>query len=476
METDKDSFSKVGKLILTLCSLGQFLVVLDASIVNIALPSFRQEFDMSGDSLQWLINIYTILFAALLLVGGVLSDAFGSRKVLLAGSLIFGTVSLLAGFSQNETTLIIFRALQGASAGLIAPSTLSIIASTFAGNGSLRGKAFGIWGATASAGGAAGVIFGGVITQWLSWHWVFWVNVPLVVVLLFLIWKVPMGGNERSGNILLALRSVGVVVIAAFALVVLIYSALLLSSGDTKVAYGLIGFVIAVVLIAMFWVIQTRLKNPVIPPALFKSSSVVLGNVTALVSSGSIFATYYFLTLQMQESLGFSPIEIGLSYLPMTVLMFFSARLAGGFLSAKMGGYVTNCLGLLVAGIGLLLLALASLFHSSNLLIVIMATLLLGIGQGIITTSSSMLATTGIDWKFYGIASGLVNTSRQVGGALLLGSIVAVVSGAHGDKMFESYSAYSLAFFLAAVSPILLSVAAFIMKARFSSSKANQAN
>lgn len=462
MNAKQKYLTKKEKLIIGLCSLGQFLVVLDASIVNIALPALKQQFEIGSHTLQWIVNIYTILFASLLLVGGVLSDSFGSKKILTAGAIIFGSVSLLAGFSQSEETLIAYRAIQGASAGLIAPSTLSIIASTFSNNKVLKGKAFGIWGATASAGGAVGVILGGAITEWLSWSWVFWINVPLVLILLLLVQNSPLE-EQRTKQHIIAMRSVAVVLLAACALMVFIYSALLLSHNDSQLSHGLLGFSIAILLIYIFWKMQRLLPDPVIPPSLLKSPSVVLGNITALVSSGSIFSTYYFLTIQMQGMLNFSPVEIGLNYLPMTIMMFISARLAGSYLLSKLGSHFLNSLGLFIAGIGLLLLGLASFLEETNVPIIIFTTLLIGIGQGIITTSSSMIATTGIDWKYYGVASGLVNTSRQVGGAMLLGSIVAMVSGLYGGEMFNNSRSYSLAFLLAGILPAALAIIFFLV-------------
>ena len=471
----KSNFTRSDLFVLLICSLGQFIVVLDASIINIALPTFRQDLNFTATELQWAINSYTVLFASLLIVGGYLSDTFGPRIILIIGSLVFGLTCLVAGLIPEPMPLIVCRAVQGISAGLIAPATLSIIALRFGQNADLRGKAYGTWGAVASAGGAVGVLMGGIITQWLSWQWIFWINIPFLAMLLLFVRRVG-DTTAKRGSQRVAISGLAAATIAAVGLFLVILSLVQISSMRNSYI-GLLEFCIAILLLFVFWKYQSNLESPIIPKILLKSSDVIIGNSSALVSSGSIFVTYYFLTILMQAVLGYSHLKTGVAYLPMTVAMFVFARVAGAKMTPRLGGINTNIIGLSVSGIALLVIALSIYLGSTSYFPwLFVASVLLGVGQGIITTSSSMLATEGVDWKFAGTASALVNSSRQVGGALLLAIIVSALSAFYdGNDMLASKTSYIYAISAAAAVLLLSAVVFFFINLKRSNYEGDDA-
>lgn len=455
---EKEKFTRSDYIVLTACCLGQFLVILDASIINVALPTLKNVFNFDSIGLQWVVNSYTLLFAAMLLVGGLLADTFGSKKVLVCGSIVFGLASGFAGIADTPLAIVVCRAIQGGSAGIIAPATLSIIAIRFGRSNSLRGIAFGTWSAVASAGGAAGVIFGGLIAQYFSWEWIFWINIPVVILLLVLTLFNNDDYGTKVGTYSLLLKSVGATSLGAFSLFLIILSALTFSSG-TSLILGMVGLAISAVLMKIFWTIQIKISKPVIPNDLLRSKSTVIGNVTALVGSGSIFMTYYFLTLFMRYMFDYSPLETGFAYLPMTLAMFFSAKFVGTFLVNKYSSYNINILGLLMAGSGLFFVLFAMIWVRSYFPALFIGVIILGIGQGVITTTSSMLGTEDVDRRHAGAASAVINASRQVGGALSLGIVVAVLETVYspvGD-ILSNNSTYVYALFAASTLPILLS-------------------
>src|ERR671914_881735 len=309
---------------LILLCFAQFIVVLDASIVNVALPSIGTALDFSQENLSWVVNAYVLTFGGFLLLGGRMADLLGRRRVFIAGLLVVGVASLLAGLATNEGQLIAARAAQGLGAAIISPAALSIITNTFK-DGAERNKALGAWGAVAGAGGAAGVLLGGILTDGLGWEWVMWVNVPVALISALL--APGLIAESRSTSATRYFDTAGAVSVTA-GLSVLVYA--LVDATDagwgSVQTLGLLG--LSAALIAAFVAIERRSDAPLVPFRIFRLRTLTGANVVGLLVGGSLFAMFFFITLYLQQVLGFSPIEAGLAYLPLAVSIIVSAAVA----------------------------------------------------------------------------------------------------------------------------------------------------
>ena len=308
---------------LALLCMTQFMVVLDASIVNIALPTIGREVGISQENLSWVVNAYVLTFGGFLLLGGRMADLLGRRRIFMAGLVIVAVASLFAGFAPNEGVLIAARAAQGLGAAIIAPSALSIVTTIFR-DGSERNKALGAWGAVAGSGGAAGVLLGGVLTDGLGWEWVLWVNVPVALVVLAL--TPGLIPESRSESQTRTFDMAGAVTVTA-GLSLLVYAIVDAESagwGSTK-TIGLLAA--AVALLGIFTLIERRSEAPLVPFSIFRKRTLTGANAVGLMVGGSLFAMFFFITLYMQQVLGYSPIKAGLSYLPLSLAIIISAAL-----------------------------------------------------------------------------------------------------------------------------------------------------
>lgn len=421
---------------LFLLATAQFIVILDTSIIGVALPSIQRALGFSPSDLQWVFNAYVIVFGGLVLLGGRLSDLLGHRRVFMLGFVVLSLASLLAGLAPSEGVLIAARALQGLGAAIIAPAALSIVMGLFTKPADIA-KAFGIYGAAAPAGGTAGVFLGGVITQWLSWHWVFLINVPLGVLVLALSPALLQRGVARQGrvDVLGALAVTGALVLAVYAIVTAN-----VTGWATPRTIGL--FVLAALLLGVFLVIQQRRQDPLVPLRIFKAPNLSAGNLVMLLLGGAWIPMWFFLNLYLQQVLGYSALDGGLALLPMTVAIMLimvgvTGRLIGAF------GFKRNL------AVGLPLLAGAMLLftltppHGSFLLNVLPASLLAALGMGLSYIPALIAATSGARPEEAGLASGLVNTSYQVGSALGLAATVAISTalGVGGASHIDSLNA-----------------------------------
>jgi len=399
-------------VVLVLICLAQFMVVLDATIVNVALPSIQKDLNLSEGNLQWIVNAYTLVFGGFLLLGGRAGDLIGRKRIFLVGLVIFTTASLLDGLASSEAMLIGARALQGLGAALVSPAALSIIATTFA-EGRERARALGVWAAIAIGGSAVGLVLGGFLTQYLSWPWIFFVNVPVGIATFVLSLRlIPESRDEdahRSFDIAGAVTVTG-------GLMALVYAIVDAQSAGWGSAKTIGFFVLAGVLLAGFVVIELRAKAPLVRLSIFRVRSLLTANLTMFLAASAIFAMFFFNTLYLQRVLGYEPLKAGLAFLPFTAGIMVSAGLASA-LAPRIGVRPVAAAGMLLTAAGLLLLTQLPV-HGSYVADVLPAILLSSLGMGAVFMPLTLVATTGLKNEDQGLASGLFNTSQQIGGAL----------------------------------------------------------
>ncbi len=399
-------------LALVLLSAAQFVVVLDASIVNVALPSIGEALDFSQENLPWVVNAYVLTFGGFLLLGGRTADLLGRRRVFMAGLMLVAVASLAAGFASTEGQLIAARAAQGLGAAIISPAALSIVTTIFS-DGAERNKALGVWGAVAGSGGAAGVLLGGILTDGLGWEWVLWVNVPVALAALALAPRLI--AESRSEAETRAFDVAGAVTVTA-ALSLLVYAVIDATNagwGSFK-TLGLIG--VSLLLFAAFVFTELRASKPLVPFSIFRLRTLTGANVVGILVGGSLFSMFFFISLYMQQVLGYSAIHAGLSYLPLALTIIFSAAL-GSQLVTKLGYKPVLATGMLFIFAGLLWFSQVSV-GGGFLTDILGPSLLAAVGLGFSFVTTTIAAVSGVDEHEAGLASGLLNTSQQVGGAL----------------------------------------------------------
>jgi EmrB/QacA subfamily drug resistance transporter len=416
-------------IVLVLICLAQFMVVLDSTIVNVALPSIQKDLDLSEASLQWIVTAYTLVFGGFLLLGGRAGDLLGRKRVFLVGLVIFTFASLMNGFAQGEGMLIGFRALQGLGAALISPAALSIISTTFK-EGAERAKALGVWAAIAIGGAAIGLVLGGALTQYFSWPWIFFVNVPVGIVAFVLSYRlVPESRDEEASH---NYDIAGAATVTG-GLMALVYAIVKAETAGWTSTVTLGFFAIAAVLLVSFVVIETRAASPLVRLSIFKIRSLLTANVVMFLAMSGMFSMFFFNTIYIQKVLGYQPLKAGLAFLPFTAGIMVSAGLAAQF-APRVGVRLVAGIGMILGAVGLLLLTQLPV-DGSYLTDVLPSMILTSLGMGAVFMPLTLLATTGLDNEDQGLASGLFNTSQQIGGALglaVLSTIAASVTSSHG--------------------------------------------
>jgi EmrB/QacA subfamily drug resistance transporter len=408
-------------LILIVIALAQFMVILDATIVNVALPTIQRDLHFSVASLQWVVTGYTLSFGGFLLLGGRLADLFGRRLLFYAGLIIFSGASLAGGFAHSETWLISARIVQGFGGAMLSPAALSILLNTFA-EGKERNLALGVWGGVVSAGAAVGLLLGGLITQYLGWAWVFFVNAPVGVLALIAASQIvpeSKSSDKSSTDI------IGAVTVTA-GLMLLVYG--LVKAPDygwftARTEMTLIG---SLILLAAFVYNENRQKYPLMPLRIFRIRNVSASNAIQLPVSSAFFAMFFFLSLYTQQLLGWSPLKAGLAYLPVTVVIGISAGL-GSQLVNKIGFKKIMIAGPIFLAVGLWMLTGIPV-HGTYLGTILPPMTVIGFGMGALFVASTIAATNGVPPGESGLASGLINTSGQIGGALGLAILTAVAA------------------------------------------------
>jgi EmrB/QacA subfamily drug resistance transporter len=454
-------------LILVIACLAQFMVVLDATVVNVALPSIQRGLHFSPSSLQWVVNAYTLIFGGFLLLGGRAGDLIGRKRLFVAGVALFSAASLLNGLAQTSTMLIVGRGLQGLGGALLSPAALSIITTTFT-EQSERTKALGVWSAIAAGGGAVGLIMGGALTQLASWEWIFFVNVPVgVLTLLATLRFVPESRAHLEHR---TFDLAGAVTVTA-GLVVLVYAIVKAQSfgwGSARTV-GLIAAALA--LLAAFVVIERRSKAPLIRLSIFRVKTLTVANVVLLLVASGLFGMFFFASLYVQEILGYTPLQAGLAFLPVTAGIAIGAGIAQQLIT-RIGIRNVAVVGIGLATVGLVILAGIPV-HGTYAADLLPGLLPMSIGMGLTFVPITLMATGGVAENDAGLASGLFNTAQQVGGSLglaILSTLAAsrttdLLSGLHGTALLAASTAakvsgYRVAFVAAAV---MLGAGAVIM-------------
>ena len=416
-------------LVLVLVCLAQFMVVLDATIVNVALPSIQADLGMSESSLQWIVNAYALLFGGFLLLGGRAGDLIGRKRVFLGGLVLFTVASLLCALATGETTLIVARGLQGLGAALVSPAALSIVTTTFA-EGAERTKALGVWAAIAVGGGAVGLVLGGLLVDVLSWPWIFFVNVPVgIAAFLVSLRYVPESKDEHMHRSF-DLAGAASVTAGLIALVYGIVRSSALGWGSTEV----LGFLaLSAVLLVGFVFIERRSAEPLVRLSIFSVRTVRGANAAMFVVAAGLFSMFFFNTLYVQRVLGFSPLEAGFAFVPFTAGVIIGAGLSQRLVPA-LGAREVPLIGAALGAVGLLLF-LRLTPESSYLTDLLPGIMLASIGMGLVFVPITLIATSGIPNDDAGLASGLFNTSQQIGGALGLALLSTLATNRTEDEL-----------------------------------------
>jgi EmrB/QacA subfamily drug resistance transporter len=414
--------------LLVLC-LGDLMIVLDVTIVGVALPSIREDLGFSEESLAWVVNAYLITFGGFLLLGGRLGDIFGHRRLFLLGIVLFTLASLACGLADSQGMLVGARAVQGIGGAVVSAVALSLMMTLFTEPGE-RAKAMGVFGFVASGGGSIGVLLGGVITDALDWHWIFLVNVPVGVLVVVLTFALIPGARVPTAAVRLdvagAVAVTGALMLAVYAIV----------NGNevgwlTIRTLGLLG--LAGVLLLTFLVVESRVVSPLVPLRLFRLRNIAVSNVVGVLWAGAMFAWFFLSALYLQLVLGYSPMEVGLAFLPGNVIMGILSIGLSAKLVMRYGIRPPLVTGLGLAAVGLLLFARAPV--DGNFVVdVLPAMIRLGLGAGMAFNPVLLAAMSDVEPAEAGLASGVVNTSFMMGGALGL-AVLASLAAARTDAL-----------------------------------------
>nr|WP_069170355.1 MFS transporter [Streptomyces griseus] len=407
----------------------QLMVVLDITIVNIALPHIQTSLGFSTENLSWVINAYTLTFGGLLLLGGRLGDILGRRRVFVFGVLLFVLASLLGGISQESWQLLAARALQGVGGAIASPTALSLITTTFR-EGPDRNRAFGVFAAVSAGGSAIGLLAGGILVEWLDWRWVFFVNVPIGLLIALATPRYIKESERHPGHfdLLGALTS-------TLGMVLLVYGFIRASEDGWSDSLTIGAFAAAVVFLALFLAIERGSKQPITPLRMFRDRNRAGAYGMMLSLAAAMFGMFFFLTLFVQNVLDFSPLRAGLAFLPLSAIIAVSAGFASQLLP-RWGPKPFMVTGALLAAAGLAWLT-ATDVHSSYLGSILGPTLVFGSGMGMQFVSLTLMAVSGVVPREAGAASGVLNATQQVGGSLGLSILVTVFGTASRNEAMD---------------------------------------
>ena len=435
--------------LLVLC-LGDLMIVLDSTIVNVALPSIREDLGFSAESLAWVVNAYLLTFGGFLLLGGRLGDLYGQRRLFLGGITLFTLASLACGLATSQEFLVGARAVQGIGGAVVSAVALSLIMTLFTEPGE-RAKAMGVFGFVLSGGGTIGVLLGGVLTDVLSWHWIFLVNLPVgVAVFALTLSLLPSSpGQAATGRLDVA----GAITVTA-SLMLAVYAIVNGNDSGWTSARTLGLLATAAVLLAAFLVIEAKVSAPLVPLGLFRIRNIAAANVVGVLMAGGMFAWFFLSALYLQLILGYSPLEVGLAYLPSTVIWGAASLLLSDRLVMRFGVKVPLVAGLSLMIAGLLLFARVPV--DGNVFVdVLPGSIVLGLGAGISFNPLLLAAMSGVAPTESGLASGVVNTAFMMGGALGLAVLASLAASrtdtlaASGDGRLEALTGGYHAAFLA---------------------------
>ena len=452
---------------LAVLGVAYLMVILDVSIVNVALPSIQKDLHFPPENLQWVISAYALTFGGFLLLGGRLGDLLGRRRIFMVGLASFAAFSLLCGLSVSEGMLIAARALQGAAAALLSPSVFSITLVTFE-EGAERNKALGILGGIAGSGAAIGVLAGGILTEYAGWEWIFFVNVPIGVLALFLVPRYVQ--ESRVEGLARRFDAAGAVTVTA-SLMILVY-ALTQANNVGWATFRTIGLlVLSAVLMAVFLLIEQRSRFPLVPLRFFKRRNPRGANIVGFLLGTMVFGMFFLLSLYMQQILGFSALKTGVGYLAVAITAVVASGVAQALVT-RLGVKPVLTAGMVLLAAGLVYFTFISV-DGSYFADLFPGFILTGIGLGFSFVPVSIAALSGVPPPEAGLASGLINTSQQIGGALGV-AILTTVSTTRAENLIKDGTpqavaftdGYSLAFWVAAGFALLSVIATLLILKR----------
>ncbi len=423
-------------LILVIACMAQFMVVLDNTIVNVALPSVQRGLHFSPDNLQWVVNAYTLIFGGFLMLGGRAADLLGRRRLFVAGVVLFSAASLLNGIAQDSLWLVLSRGLQGLGGALVSPAALSIIMTTFSDHKE-RTQALGVWSAIAAGGAAFGLLLGGVLTDLVSWRWNFFINVPVGALTVLAAYRFIPESKADLGHH--RFDAVGATSVTAGLLAVVfgLVKSVSWGWGDPRTLGFLIG---GVLLLGVFVMIESRSTAPLIKLAIFKVRSITTADFVLLLVASSMFGMFYFASLYVQNIMGYSPLRAGFAFLPVSVGIVLGAGVSQGLIP-RMGVRNVSVLGLLLATAGLLYLTRVPTTGAHYVVDLLVGLVPMSIGMGLVFVPITLLGTSGVSDDDAGMASGLFNSAQQVGGSLGL-AILATLSADHTTSLLKTATSH----------------------------------
>lgn len=418
-------------LALAVLAAAQFMVVLDATITNVALPAIRESLNFTSEAgLQWVITAYALAFGGFLLLGGRLADLYGRRRLFVAGITVFALASLAAGFAQDPTQMILFRALQGLGGALLSPAALSLVLTIFK-QGPERNKALGIWSMVAAGGGAVGLIVGGLLTQYVDWRWIFFINVPIAALVAYATYKfVPnsLPVTKQPVDFLGAVTITG-------SLMTLVYGLAKAAEDGWGAASTLISFVISIALMAWFIYNESTNRQPLINLNIFRRRNVTGGNIVMLLMPAAMFGFFFYMSIYLQQVLNYTPTQTGVANLPFTLtIMAVAAYLSKQ--AATINTKLVLTVGPLVTAAGLLFFTRVPV-DANYWTDILPGIILMASGMAAVFVMGTMAATNGVPNKESGLVSGLLNTSQQIGGAIGLAVLTVISTAATRTRLSE---------------------------------------
>lgn len=450
---------------LGLLALAQFVIILDTSIIGVALPTIQEHFGFSQSDLQWIFNAYVIVFGALLLLGGRLSDIIGQKKIFIIGFMILVIASIIAGLASSGSILIAARSLQGLGAALIAPSALAIVMTLFGNNKNEMNKAMGIWGAAAPAGGTAGVFLGGIITAWIDWTWVFLINVPIGMAVLALAPKLLPKGEKQKGRVDYA----GAITVTG-TLVLLVYAIITANDIGWTSLQTISTLTVAGIMFFAFLYMQTKRKEPILPLNIFKIQNLFTSNIVMGLLGAAWIPMWFFLNLYLQQILGYGAFESGLALLPMTAAIMLLMIMVTPKMVHRFGVGKNMIVGMALLSIAMFSFTITPYSEYNQninfIIYVLPASLIAAVGMSLTYIPVLSTAMSNIQPRQAGLGSGLINTSYQIGSALGLAIMVAWSSG-QTETLIHSgipqLEALNNGFHLASIGAAIMSIMAMVL-------------
>ena len=448
-----DTLARNKWLILVIACMAQFMVVLDNTIVNVALPSVQRGLDFSPANLQWVVNGYTLIFGGFLMLGGRMADLLGRRRLFVMGVALFSIASLLNGLAQDSTWLILGRGLQGLGAAMVSPAALSIIMTTFQDHKE-RTQALGVWSAIAAGGAAFGLLLGGILTSAISWRWNFFINVPVGAATVVMAYRYVPESVADLGHRRFDAAGAGTI---TGGLLVLVFGIVKAQSWGWGSGKTLAVLAAGVILLIGFYLIESRSAAPLIKLSIFKIRSIATSNVVMLLVASGMFAMFYFASLYVQDVMGYSALKAGLAFLPVSLGIMVGAGVSQGLIP-RVGVRNVSVVGLALAAAGLVVLTQVPVTHAHYVADLLSGLVPMSIGMGLVFVPITLLATSGVSDDDSGLASGLFNSAQQVGGSLGL-AVLATLSTSHASSLVKhgtgqvaaTVSGYHVAFLAAAI-------------------------